>query len=362
MSGRAEGSLSKRLLPLLALALSLSAAAAAEQSPFAPPPEPEPSFIRLLAFADYFDADVLAEFERENGRPIAYDAYDAPESIPAKLREGTYDLVVLPGPVLHEEIAAGALQKIDHARLSNVNAIAARVAAKLTAYDPTGAYALPYMWFATGLLLDADKTRARLGAGPVSWGVIFALGAARRFADCGVATPDDRDDLFMAAWRYLGVNPTRIGPIEIKRAGEALIRLKQEARAFSAPDIVGALANGSACLSIGREADARRAMERAQQSGQATTVRFVVPKEGAPMSIDAFAIPKDAPHLNNAYALLNFLLRPDIAARNARATGFRSGEDGGDEDEVKRLSPAAAMEPSLAAEVEAEWRRVKAAK
>jgi putrescine transport system substrate-binding protein len=351
-----------QVLAALVLALAAPAAFAAEQSPFAPPPKTEPRFIRLLAFADYFDADALAEFEKQTGRPIAYDAYDAPDEIAAKLRDGAYDLVVMPGPVLRDEIAAGALQKIDKTRLKNVNAIAPRVAAKLAAYDSSGAYALPYMWFATGLLLDAGKTQARLGAGPLSWGLIFSPDLMRRFVDCGVATPDDRDDLFMAAWRYLGANPTRLGPVEVKRASDLLMRLKAGARAFSAPDIVGALANGSACVSVGGEADARRAMERATQSGQPTNVRFVIPREGAPMSIDAFAIPKDAAHANDAYALLDFLLRPDIAARNARATGVSSGEDGGSEDDFKRFSPTAAIDPAVAALVEKEWMRIKTAK
>jgi putrescine transport system substrate-binding protein len=336
--------------------------ALAQQSPFAPPPKPEPRFIRLLAFADYFDPEALAEFETQTGKAIAYDAYDAPDQIPTKLREGNYDLVVLPGPSLHAEIAAGALQKIDRTRLKNVGAVAPRVLAKLAAYDATGAYALPYMWFATGLLLDTGKTQGRIGAGPPSWGLIFSPDLMRRFADCGIATPDDRDDLFMAAWRYLGVNAARLGGVEIKRASDLLMRVKAGARAFSAPDIVGALANGSACISIGGEADAQRAMERATQSGQSMTVRFVLPREGGPMSIDAFAIPKDAPHLADAYTLLDFLLRPDIASRNARATGVSSGEDGGAEEDFKRLSPIATLEPALAALVETEWTRIKKAK
>jgi putrescine transport system substrate-binding protein len=350
------------LAATLILVLATSIGFAAEQSPFAPPPKPEPKFVRLLAFADYFDADALAEFEKQSGKPIAYDAYDAPEEIAGKLRESPYDLVVLPGPALHDQIAAGALQKIDRTKLKNAAAVAPRVAAKLVAYDASGAYGLPYMWFTTGLLFDAGKTQGRVGAGPLSWGLIFSPDLMRRFADCGVATPDDRDNMFMAAWRYLGVNSARLGAVEIKRAGDLLMRVKAGARAFSAPDIVGALANGSACVSIGREADAKRAMERATQGGQAISVRFALPREGAPMSIDAFAIPKDAAHPADAYALLDFLLRPDVAARNAKATGVFSGEDGGSEEDFKRLSPAAAFEPATAALVDQEWTRIKKAK
>ena len=349
----------KRALATLAFFFCAPLAVAAEQSPFAPPPKPQPHFIRLLAFGDYFDADALAEFERQSGRQIAYDAYGAVSEIAVKMREGHYDLVVAPGPVLRGEIASGALQKIDRARLRNAGAVAPRVSAKLAAYDPSGAYALPYMWLATGLLLDESKIQARLGAGPVSWGLIFSPDLARRFADCGVATPDDRDNMFMAAWRYMGVNPARLNAVEVKRAADILIRLKMGARAFSSPDIDGALANGSACISVGAEIDAKRAMERAKQSGHAIAVRFVIPREGAPMSIDSFAIPKDAPHPEDAYALLDFLLRPDIAARNARATGVSSGEDGGDEEEFKRLSPEGAIDPALEPLVEKEWLRIK---
>ena len=360
--GPASAARTMRLCAMaLACALAL-APAMAQQSPFAPSPKAEPRYIRLLAFADYFDADALAEFERVSGKQIAYDAYDSVGSIAERMRETPYDLVVLPGPALREAIAGGALQKIDRARLSNFGAVSPRILAKLSSYDPGGAYALPYMWFATGLLADADKAKARLGAAPMSWGLLFSPDLAGRFADCGVATPDDRDDLFMAAFRFMGANPARLTPIDIRRAGDLLLRLKAGARAFLAPDEVGALANGSVCLAIGRQADAKLAMERAKQGGLDLSVRFAIPKEGAPMSLDAFAIPRDAPHVADAYALLDFLLRSDIAARNAGVTGASTGDQAGDEDVLKRLWPSAAMDAAQAALVEKEWARVKAAK
>jgi spermidine/putrescine-binding protein len=40
---------------------------------------------------------------------------------------------------------------------------------------------------------------------------------------------------------------------------------------------------------------------------------YTIPKEGAILWIDCIAIPKGAPQ--NAHKLINFLLRPDIAAR-----------------------------------------------
>ncbi|MGA2043693.1 MAG: extracellular solute-binding protein [Roseiarcus sp.] len=335
---------------------------ACAQSPFAPPPEPKPTFLRLLAFADYFDEAALAQFERESGTQIAYDAYDSPESIEEKLREGPYDLVVLPGPALRREIADGALQRLDRARLPHASSAAAPIAAKLAAYDPGGGYAITYMWFATGLLYNADLATSRLRGAPASWGPLFAPEEARRLADCGVATPDSRDDLFMAAWRFLGVNPARLGALDVRRAGDLLIRVKAGARAFAVRDYVGALANGSVCLSPGRMDEAASARRRAEQGGRKADIRFATPREGAPMSLDALAIPRDAPHPAQGYALLDFLLRPEIAARDARATGLSSGDDPGDAELLKRLYPSGAVDPGLTPAIEKEWARVKAAK
>jgi putrescine transport system substrate-binding protein len=351
-----------RFLLLATLAMLALLAPAAAQSSFAPPPQTKPTFLRLLAFADYFDPRALEEFERESGWRIAYDAYDAPESIPDKLRDGPYDLVVLPGPVLRQQIAAGALRKLDRALLPHASSASSAIAAKLAVYDPGGSTAIAYMWFATGLVYDAALAPRRLGSAPASWSAIFAPEQARRLADCGIATTDGRDDLFMAAWRFLGVNPARLVALDVKRAADLLIRVKASARAFAVADYVGALANGSVCLSLGRMSDAALAMARAGQQARDADIRFVVPKEGAPMSLDALAIPKGAPHLAESYALLDFLLRPEIAASNARATGLFSGEDAADEETLKRLFPTGAVDAGLTPLIEKEWARVRAAK
>jgi putrescine transport system substrate-binding protein len=53
-----------------------------------------------------------------------------------------------------------------------------------------------------------------------------------------------------------------------------------------------------------------------------------VPKEGALSIIDVIAIPADAPHAKNAHAFIDYLLRPDVAAKNAAAITYASGVAG----------------------------------
>ena len=350
-----------RLLVVL-LCLGTPPVLAAAPSPFAPAATQQPKRVRVLAFADYFDPGVLQEFEQSSGYQIAYDAYDAPGAIPAKLRDGPYDLLILPGPALAQEAASGALQRFDKKKAPNAAKIAPMIATKLAAYDKSGAYGVAYAWFADGLLYDADKVPARLGAPPSSWAALFAPELTRKLFDCGIATPDARDDLFVAAWRYLGIDPTKVAAPEIKRASDLLARAKPGFRVFSAPDLAGALANGSSCLGVGGEGDAKLAIARAKAAGKKLDIRFALPREGGPMSLDAIAIPRDAPDAAMGYALADFLLRPDIAARNAKAANVISSETSVSDDMLKRLWPAGALPPLLAPLIDKEWARLRAAK
>ena len=43
------------------------------------------------------------------------------------------------------------------------------------------------------------------------------------------------------------------------------------------------------------------------------------------MWFDSFAMPADAPNKDNAYAFLDFMMRPDVAARNTNMVSYASG-------------------------------------
>jgi putrescine transport system substrate-binding protein len=352
-----------RLGLALAMVLGLARSACAEAaSPFIAPAPPKPKIVRLLAFADYFDARALEAFERASGFQVAYDAYRGGADLAEKWREGPYDLVVVSGPALSREIGLGALARLDKARLPNARAVQPLVAAKLAAYDPSGAYAVPFGWFATGLIYDAAKMKARLGGPPTSWANLFAPAEARKVDDCGVVLPDARDALFIAAWRMLRVDPSRATVLEVKSAGALIGRARLAARAFPAPDVAGALASGAACLTVGDPGEAEGATLRSRESGAPANFAFTLPREGGALSIDSFAIPRDAPHTDEAYALLDFLLRPDIAAADARAARLVDPLQPDGDDMLKRLWPQGVYDARVASAVQAEWARLRAAK
>ena len=307
------------------------------------------------------DLAALQEFEAESGDQVAYDAYEGATDLAEKWREGPYDLVVLSGAGLARAIAAGELSKLDKTRLDQASGLQPVVLGKLTFYDPADAYR------PARLVRDRPDLRRRQGGRaawrrPTSWGALFAPNKARKMADCGVVLPDDRDTLFAAAWRMLAIDPTRASPPQLKAASALIGRTRQTARAFAAADVVSALASGAACLSVGDAGEAEAAGARSREGGAGADIRFALPREGGGLVIVAFAIPRDAPHLDQAYALLDFLLRPAIAARDAQTARLVDAQASDDLETLKRLWPQGAYDPRVAPLVEEEWEHLVAGK
>ena len=325
-------------------------------APFLPKENAAAQNVRALAPADAIDRDVVEAFERRSGLQVVLDTYARPAEPPDALIG--YDLAVLRGPAIAKAIAAGALAKIDRRRLANVRLVQPLVAAKLAAYDREGGYAIALGWSAFGLLYDADKARDRFGGPPTSW--TQALGARGRGADCAVVWPDARDESFLAVWKLTGLDPARAKPADVKAAGALLERARGNFLSLAAPDEVGALAKGAACLSAGTEGEAAAARARGGDNGP--DVRFAYPREGAPLALYAYVLPRDAQTPERAYRLLDALLAADSAARNAESAGWRNSEATTGLDDLKRLTPEPTFDAQMSAAIRAEWKRLTGAK
>jgi putrescine transport system substrate-binding protein len=280
-------------------------AVSGEPSPFEPLQTEKPNRIRILAFANYFDQQVPTDFGSASEYQIACDAYEPPDAVAAMLREGPCDIITVRRSSLAREVTAGALQKFDRTKAPDALNVAPAVAAKLAAYDRSTSYAI-----ASGWLYIENGIPKRLGAPLRSCAALFKPEQARKPFDCGIEARDSPDDLLVAVWRYLGVDPAKVEPSHSKRVVGAVSRAKMGFRAFGVPDLVGALAGSSGCIAMGSHNAAQFALARAVASGQQIDIRFALRHGGDPMSLDAISIPADAPDVLQACALADFLLRP----------------------------------------------------
>jgi putrescine transport system substrate-binding protein len=197
---------------------------------------------------------------------------------------------------------------------------------RLAGYDPGNEYAVNYMWGTTGVGYNVAKIAERMPDAPVdSWAMIFDPAVVAKFADCGVTVLDTPEELIPAALNYLGLNPDSKEQADIEKAGELLMSVRPYINRFHSSDYIDALANGDICLAVGYSGDIFMAKNRALDADAGVDIEYVIPKEGAAMWFDSFIIPADAPHPEEAYAFIEFMLDPEVAASNSNYVFYANG-------------------------------------
>jgi putrescine transport system substrate-binding protein len=284
--------------------------------------------VNVYNWSDYVGEGVLDDFTKETGIKVVYDVYDSMEMLETKLLAGGsgYDVIVPTDRNLARLIQAGVVQKLDKAKIPNLANQWPEIAERLATYDPGNEYATNYMWGTVGVGYNVDKIKQRMPDAPVdSMAMIFDPNVIAKFADCGVHLLDSADDMLPAALNYLGLNPDSKDPAELQKAGDLLKSIRPSVQKFHSSEYINALANGDICLAVGYSGDVLQARDRAAEAANGVTVAYSIPKEGALIWLDSFAIPVDAPHVDNALAFINFMLRPDIAARNSNFVFYANG-------------------------------------
>jgi putrescine transport system substrate-binding protein len=288
----------------------------------------EERFVHVYGWADYVDPSVLEDFSKETGITLTYDVYESEAAMNAKLLAGTsgYDVVIVSSALLRGQIAAGVYQKLDRTKLPRSQQLDPAIMVKMARYDLGNQYALPYLWFTLGIGYDVEKAKEKLGESEASrevlksWEAIFKPEIVKKFTDCGVAIFDNREALLSIALRYLKLDPDSKNPNDLKRAADLLAMLRRTVKSFEPLSSAAALARGDLCLVVDQSATIFQAKEQAREMGG--EIEFSLPREGTLLLFDALAIPKDAAHVAEAHQLIDYLLRPEIAARNSNATRF----------------------------------------
>ena len=294
------------------------------------PPQAQPArVVNFYNWSDYIDPTVLKDFKRDTGIAVTYDTFDSNDMLETKLLAGKsgYDVVVPTAYFLERQIKAGLFQKLDAAKLPNLVNVWPEIANRLAVYDPGNQHAVNYMWGTTGIGYNVKKAREILGPdGKIdSWDLIFKPENIAKFKGCGIHMLDSSDDIFSAALHYLGLNPNTKEPADLQKAADLVLTIRPSVRKFHSSEYLNALASGEICLVVGWSGDIKQAQKRAAEAKNGVEIAYAIPKEGAQMWFDNLAIPKDAKHAAEAHALIDYLLRPEIAARNSNVVGYANG-------------------------------------
>jgi spermidine/putrescine transport system substrate-binding protein len=117
------------------------------------------------------------------------------------------------------------------------------------------------------------------------------------------------------ALKYYGYSFNSIDPAELAKAEELLLAAKPHLFAISS-DYQPSMRSGDAWMTICWTGDGK------QLNRDMPEIAFVLGREGGELWSDFYAIPKGAPPRDAAYALINYLLAPEVNAKEALFHGY----------------------------------------
>jgi putrescine transport system substrate-binding protein len=307
---------------LLLAACGRQSAPSVAGAPGAPADAPvsEQKTLNVYNWSDYMDPTVVPGFEKEYGIKVNYDVFDSNEVLETKLLAGRtgYDVVLPSASFLQRQIQAGVFQKLDKSLLPNLKNLDPQITQIIQAHDPGNQYGVNYLWGTSGVGYNEAKIAQAMQDAPVdSFRMFYDPNVVRNFQKCGVSILDAPDEVIGTVLIFLGRNPNSESLDDLKAAEQVLVSIRPYIRYINSSRYIEDLANGDLCLALGWSGDVGQARARARDNGKGVEIKYNIPREGAIMFFDMLAIPADAPHPKNAHLFIDYLLRPDVAAKNS---------------------------------------------
>lgn len=264
-----------------------------------------------LIFANwgpYLSTELLEQFTRETGIKVIYSTYESNETLYAKMKTHPdgYDLVVPSTYFVAKMRDEGMLQKIDHSKLNNFTELDKNYLDK--PFDPNNDYSIPHVIAMTGLAVNTDMYNPEDFD---SWADLWNPELKGQ-----IMLMDDTREVFHIALRKLGYSGNSTDPKQIDEAYEELKKLMPNVLVFNSDNPANPYLSGEVGLGMlwnGSAAAAQR---------EGLPIELVWPKEGGIFWVDSLAIPKKAKNVDAAHKMIDFLLRPEIAARISADTGY----------------------------------------
>jgi len=267
--------------------------------------------VSMATWPNYFDPANFETFKKDTGAEVQVSVFGSNEEMLAKLQAGGtgWDVFVPTNYTISTYVDLDLIQPLDLSRLPNFDA---------KYYDKRymepgtvggKVYAVPKNWGTTGFVLN----RSKVTSNPTSWKEFWDL--TKTTASGRVMVHDYQLTTIGNALKYFGYSFNSIDPKELADAEKLLIECKPHLFAINS-DYQPGMRSGDAWMSVAWTGDGL------QLHRDIPEIDYVLGKEGGELWSDFYAIPKGAPHLDAAYAFIDFLLDPAVNAKEVIAHGY----------------------------------------
>jgi spermidine/putrescine transport system substrate-binding protein len=266
------------------------------------------NILNVYTWSEEIPEKIIKQFEKETGIDVNYSSFDSNEIMFAKLRTNRkgYDVVEPSSYYIERMQRQHMLEVLNKKQLPNYKNLDPFFINQI--YDSEGKYSIPFLWGVTGIVINTDY---------------YQPSDVKRWSDFlspkffnQLMLLDEARGVFSPALRMLGYSVNDINPKHLQSAFYKLKQLLPNVRLFNSDAAVSILIDEDANIGMAWNGDIVKAMLENPK------LQFIFPEDGFEIWVDNFVILKDAPHKENAYRFLNFLLRPDIAMAVSREVTY----------------------------------------
>jgi spermidine/putrescine transport system substrate-binding protein len=260
--------------------------------------------LNVYNWSTYIDPAMVALFESKRGVRVRYGTYESNEEMLAKAITGNsgWDVVFPTHSRLAPMARNGLLARLDHRRLPSLGNLDPRF--QRPVWDSGLEWGVPYMWNATGIAFNRTQVEE-----PRNWGALWSPALSGR-----LTMLDDPEDVIGACLQKLRFPFDSVDPAQLQAARAEAVRQKRLLRAYLNAEVRDQLVAGDVLAAQLWSTTTAQAMHADAKIG------FAYPEEGYPLYCDCVAILRESRRYELAHEFLDFLLRPSVAAANAKAS------------------------------------------
>jgi putrescine transport system substrate-binding protein len=328
----------------LVLGICLLAGCSKPTSPSTPPKRDD--VVNLYMWADELAPDTLPSFEKLTGIKVNVAYFDSPEVLESHMLAGNsgYDVAMPDDAFVRRHIRSGAYAALDKSKLPNLKHLDPALMSRVASSDPGNAHSVIYFWGTMGIGYNKAQVSKLLPGVPLdSWKLIFDPAFAGKLKGCGISLIDDPVAVVRMVLISLGRPPNDPSAQDLADAEQLMVKFRPYVRNIDTSSQIQSLANGDVCVAMAYNGNVVQARKRAHEAKNGLLIDYLIPKEGSLIWFDLLAIPKDAPHVDNAYRLINYLMDPAVIANVTNSVGFANAN----KDATPLVDPAIAADPAV---------------
>ena len=269
--------------------------------------------LNFTTWPNYFSQENLDNFTKQTGVTINVNVFGSNEEMLAKLQAGStgWDVFVPTNYTISTYKQLDLIEPLDLKMMPNYDhgAQDPRFLGPGT-IDGT-VYAVPKDWGTTGFVVNTKAVTQK----PASWKEFFDLAQGPLAGK--VMVHDYQLTTIGSAAKALGYGFNTIDNAELAEVEKLLVATKPQLFGINS-DYQPSMRNGDATMAMCWTNDA------AQLHRDIPEMQYVLGKDGGEIWVDHYAVVKGAPNRDAAYAFLDFILTPEINAKEIKAHGTPS--------------------------------------